>query len=187
MLHVSRTSLSVLALGILFSACTKQPAARLLPSRTQLQLFADYHQLYVQDEAVQLDQQGAASLWSEASVERMFASAPGVVAIGTLRNDSVPVGVEIRSSQPELALTKWDDVVEGALRTHSPRVVVFGCTDDRAQAKRIPLPAGEYRVRLAVSGAQTVTPDGLGGKDAYEISIWPGQGDQVVVHKQLRR
>lgn len=185
--HLARVLLPGLVLGLFWSACAKPPAATLQPSRTELQLFADYHQLYLQDEGVQLDAQGAASLWSEASVERMFATAPGVVAIGTLRNVTVPVVVEIRGSAPELALTKWDHVVEGGLRTRSPRVAVFGCTDDRAKAKRIPLPPGEYRVRLAVSGAQTVAPDGLSGQDAYEITVWPGGGDQVVVHKQRRR
>jgi len=62
-------------------------------------LFADYFQFYLQDEAASGDLSAA---WTEEAVARLLAVAPGTVGIGTVRNMEVPVSLEIFASAPPL-------------------------------------------------------------------------------------
>ena len=52
------------------------------------ELFADYHQFYLQDEGAAGDLSDA---WTDAAVAQLLAVAPGVVDVGTVRDTTVPV------------------------------------------------------------------------------------------------
>src|SRR5262245_5370575 len=99
-----------------------------------LDLFADYFQFYLQDE----DASGIdGDSWSGEATDRMLATAPGALAVGTVRNVGVPVTVEILPSEPPKDLENWDHVTECSLAIPSGKIVVAGCTDYFPDAPRI--------------------------------------------------
>lgn len=149
--------------------------------RHQLQLFADYHQFYLQDEAVNGDLSDA---WSEAATQRMFAVASGVVGLGTARNTTVPVTLELLESAPPSDLASFDHVVEGSLEVVRGPLVVAGCTDYFPDAARFELAPGMYRVRLSASGLETLSPNGLDGEDHYLVQLWQAPFIEPTVLKQ---
>jgi hypothetical protein len=76
------------------------------------------------------------------AVNRMLAVAPGVVGIGTARNMTVSVALEVLLAEPAADFDTWEHVVEGGLQVSSGRLVVAGCTDYFPDAARILAPAG---------------------------------------------
>ena len=58
--------------------------------KKKLELSADYHQFYLQDEEASGD---LSDSWSKEAVERLLAIAPGTVGVGTVREDDVPVEI----------------------------------------------------------------------------------------------
>jgi hypothetical protein len=147
----------------------------------QLQLFADYYQFYLQDEAADGDSSEA---WSPTAVQRMFAISDGVVGIGTVRNMDVPVTIEFLESEPAADLVGFDHVVEGSLVISSGPLVVAGCTDYFPDAARFDLAPGTYRVRLSASGFDTLSEDGLDGQDHYLVQLWQAPLIEPTVLKQ---
>lgn len=147
----------------------------------QLTLFADYHQFYMQDEAASGDLSQA---WSPEAVERMLAVANGVVGFGTLRNMQVGVTLEMLEEPPASDTAGFDHVVEGSLDARSGTLVVAGCTDYFPDAARFALAPGTYRVRLSISGADTLSEDGLNGGDHYLVQLWQAPLAKPAVLKQ---
>lgn len=139
------------------------------PVRSQLTLFADYHQFYLRDEFADGDLSEA---WTDAAVCRMMAVSEGVVGFGTVRNMEVPVTVELLSSEPTVDLQRCDHIVEGSLTILRGPLVVAGCTDYLPDAARFELKPGAYRVRLSASGLDTLSDDGLEGQDRYLVQLW---------------
>jgi len=116
-------------------------------TRYKFELFADYFQFYVQD-----DLEGIGDLsetWTQEAVDRLLAVAPGTVGVGTVRNTTVPVAIEIHPSAPAEELQPWDHVTECDLHVTSGQVVVAGRTDYFPEAARVPLPRDLYRVRTS--------------------------------------
>jgi hypothetical protein len=73
------------------------------------ELFADYYQFYLQDEAAAGDLSEA---WTETAVQRLLAVGPGALGVGTARNNTVPVTVEVLPAAPAPDFERWDQVVE---------------------------------------------------------------------------
>lgn len=145
------------------------------------ELFADYFQFYLQDEAsVGID----GDAWSGGGSERMLAVAPGAIGVGTVRNLDVPVTIEILESEPTNDLERWDQVTECSLRTSSGRLVVAGCTDYFPDAARIGIAPGTYRARISGGGFDTVDQQSLDGEDRYRVQLWPGEDLAPRVLKQ---
>ena len=65
--------------------------------RFEYELFADYHQFYLQDESVVGD---LSDSWTQEATNRMLAIAPGTIGVGTVRDMTVPVIVEVSDSEP---------------------------------------------------------------------------------------
>ncbi len=147
----------------------------------QLTLFADYHQFYLQDEAASDDLSQA---WSPEAVERMLAVADGVVGFGTLRNMRVGVTLEMLEEPPGSDTAGFDHVVEGSLDARSGTLVIAGCTDYFPDAARFALAPGTYRVRLSISGADTLSEDGLEGEDHYLVQLWQAPLAEPAILKQ---
>lgn len=120
-------------------------------------LFADYFQFYLQDEAAKGD---LSESWTEEAVNRLLAVAPGTVGIGTVRNMDVPVSVEVLAVEPALDLKAWQHVVECSLEVTSPRLVIAGCTDYFPDAARIQVEPGSYRVRACFAELDSLSEDG---------------------------
>jgi len=149
----------------------------------RFELFADYFQFYLQDESAEGN---LGESWNQQAVRRLLALAPGTVGVGTVRNMTVPVTVQVRQSEPEEELARWDHVVECGIEVPSGRLVVAGCTDYFPDAARIEVRPGHYRVRVCYGGLNTLSEDGLEGDDHYKVVLWPAEPAAVRVLKQWR-
>ncbi|KIQ05695.1 MULTISPECIES: hypothetical protein [Pseudomonas] len=151
-----------------------------MPSHA-LKLFADYHQFYLQDEVTEGD---LSQSWGTEAVERMLAVADGVVGVGTLRNMEVSVTLEFLDAEPTVEPASFDHIAEASLVVRSGTLVIAGCTDYFPDAARFALAAGNYRVRLSISGFDTLSEDGLDGEDHYLVQLWQAPLIEPVVLKQ---
>src|SRR4051812_26104513 len=70
------------------------------------EIFADYHQFYLQDDDQSFGDLSAA--WTEEATERLLAVGPHVIGIGTARNMTVPVSVSVHESRPKIREEEWD-------------------------------------------------------------------------------
>lgn len=133
-------------------------------------LFADYFQFYLQDE------QAAGNLansWTRAAVDRKLALAPGTIGVGTARNMTVPVEVEVADTGPlDTDWARWDQVNECSIHVPTGRLVIAGCTDYFPTAARLVVAPGWYRARIYYGGLNTLSKDGLDGDDHYKIFLW---------------
>jgi len=145
------------------------------------ELFADYFQFYLRDESVPGDLSGS---WTPEAIEHLLAIADGTIGVGTVRNMTVPVTVEILNGPPPDDWTEWDQVNQCSIRVPSGRIAVAGCTDYFPSAARIEVPPGWYSARIHYNGLNTLSPDGLDGKDYYAIALWPGEEAEFRVLKQ---
>lgn len=132
-------------------------------------LFADYFQFYLQDESAKGD---LSDSWSDDAVERLLATAPGVVGVGTVRNMHVPVVVEVHSAEPISDFISWDHVAECSFEVASGRIVIAGCTDYFPEAMRIDVEPSIYRARISYGALNSLSEDGLDGNDHYRVQLW---------------
>jgi len=143
----------------------------------EFDVFADYFQFYVEDEAKPpIDDPG--NIWNEQAIADLLATGPGYISVGTVRNMTVPVTIEIHPALSEddhmRLLESADHVVECSLEITSQRIVVMGCTDYYPDAPRIPITSGIYQVRIYYSGLNTLRENGLEGDDEYRVVLFPG-------------
>jgi hypothetical protein len=135
------------------------------------EVFADYHQFYLQDEQAPAD---TPDDWGDQLTTQMIAVAPGIIGVGTARNMTVPVQVTLRGQQPDDDFASWDHVAEASLEINSGHMVIAGGSDYLPEARRLTLTPGWYRVRVYYGGLDGISPDGLEGEDQYSVVIWPG-------------
>ena len=135
-----------------------------------LNLFADYHQFYLQDEQAETD---TPDDWGKQLTTQMIAVDPGIVGICTARNMEVPVRVDLLDTRPDDDFDRWDHVAEVSLDASSGQIVIAGCVDYFPEAKRLPVSPGSYRVRVYYGGLNTLREDGLDGEDHYHVVLWP--------------
>lgn len=141
----------------------------MLLERYMFELFADYHQFYLQDEDADGD---LSDSWTGQASADLLAVAPGTIGVGTVRDMDVPVTVEIYDSEPREDLTSYDQINECSLEVPSGKIVVAGCTDYFPDARRIIVEPGTYRARISYSDLDTLSEDGLDGDDKYTIALW---------------
>ena len=141
--------------------------------RSEHELFADYFQFYLQDEAADGN---LGDSWTEEAVERLLAIAPGVVGVGAVRNMDVPVVLEVLAEEPTPDVESWDHVTECSLEVSTGRIVIAGCTDHFPDAARVEVPPGTYLVRVSYGSLDTLSEDGLDGDDHYRVQMWQGAG-----------
>ena len=146
-----------------------------------LNLFADYYQVYLQDELETGEQPDD---WGDQLVSRMIAVAPGIIGIGTARNTTVPVSVDLIDVRPDDDVSVWDHVTEASLEAPSGQIVAAGCYDYFPHAPRIPVTPGDYRVRIYYGGLGSISENGLEGKDHYHVVIWPEKNKPPEVLKK---
>jgi hypothetical protein len=143
-----------------------------------LELFADYFQFYLQDDDISLGNLGNA--WGHDAVERLrIAVVPNTIGVGTARNDTVPVDIEVFEERPPIELEAWEHVVEADLEVQTGRIVVAGCTDYFADAARLTVPPGLYRARVLYGDRQAAT-DTLGDMLRYRVELWPTSSPSAV-------
>jgi hypothetical protein len=146
----------------------------LLESR-RINIYAAYHQFYVQD-ADHPGDTGDPGFWTPEAFANKLASISGTIGIGTASYDFVDVLVEIHDASPDLLLTEWDHVAEADLHVPSGRIVVGGCLaslEDPVEAFEVQ--PGYYCVRCCyanLAAGSEGTGDQPGG-DWYRVQVWP--------------
>src|SRR6267142_35118 len=138
----------------------------------QYDIFADYHQFYLQD-----DDQSFGNLsqaWTQEATDRLLAVAPHVIGVGTVRNVTVPVSIAVHQSRPKIEEAEWDHITTASLRIDTGRIVVAGCTDYYPDAARIEVQSGVYEVIVCYRNLASLSSDGLDGEDSYHVHLFPG-------------
>lgn len=148
-----------------------------MPREYHFELLADYFQFYLEDEGIDSD---TGILWNKENTELMLALGPGIIAVGTARNMTVPVKVVIQETEPALELEKWDKVNECSVTINSGNIVVMGCTDYYPDASRIKVISAVYRARIHYGQLAELSEDGLDGEDHYEVILWPDTEERLV-------
>lgn len=148
-----------------------------LLSHHELEVFADYSTLLIQDDDARLGEPEPA--WFETLVEDWINTAPGIVGIGAARPFDVPVAVDVRRTPPtddDVELQQADHVTQASLALPSGRLLI-SMQDFDDELPRIALTPGTYAVRAYSNGLHTISEDGLDGEDRYHVVLWPTDED----------
>ena len=146
----------------------------------EYQLFADYFKFYVEDEN---PEDTTENIWDDKKIiERGLAIGRGTIAVGTERNFTVPVSLEIHDSAPNDEFSKWDKVNECSIEISSGTIVISRRTDYRPDAARITVTPQCYRARIYYVGLDTVN-DFDKGDDHYKVVLWDAPYADVKVLK----
>jgi len=142
----------------------------------QGEIFADYHQLYLRDEA----HPDLPDDYTDENIERRIMAGPTAIILHTERNMMVPVRVEWHSQRPAFEEDAYQHVVEASFVCQSGQLVLAGMTDNEDDSPRLPVKAGPIGVRANLSGLDTLSEDGLDGNDSYLLQLWPESEPQGV-------
>jgi len=82
---------------------------------------------------------------------------------------TVPVEVGIWDAEPQVIFGAWQHVIEAPLATEG-LIELHECTGGSHACFTVG--PGDYTVRALYRGLDTLSEDGLEGKDFYEIQIW---------------
>ena len=145
----------------------------------RVELFADYFQFYVWDNAVV---PAAPTDWTDEDAANRLKVAPNVVVVCPVRNMTVPVELEVYASEPELLSDSWDHIAECSLDLPSGQLELHECTGgSRGVLSVVP---GSYRVRAYFGRLGSLSEDGLSGEDHYRLALWPAPSRPLRVLKQ---
>lgn len=131
-------------------------------------LFADYHQLVLHDEAHdQLPDE-----FTEAMIDDRLVVGPHGAVVFTARDMTVPVCVEWHRAYPEPDLVAFEHVVEAGFACPTGRLVIAGLMDRGTDAARLAVPPGGIGLQACFSGLDTLDETGLEGDDRYLLRLW---------------
>ena len=153
----------------------------MLKEKYEFELFADYHQFYLQDEDADGD---LSDSWTQQATDNLLAFAPGTIGIGTVRKMNVPVTIELYDSEPKEDFALWEQINECSINVSSGKIVVAGCTDYVPDAARISVEPDTYRARVFYGDLDTLSEDGLDGDDKYKVVLWRGEAIEPRVIKE---
>lgn len=147
--------------------------------RASLQVFADYHQFYVQDGGVDPP---APDEWTGEDVARRAKVAQNVVVVCPLRNMAVSVEIQVHGQEPSIQWSRWDHAVVCELSLPTGQLQVHECTG--GELLKWSIQPGMYRVALLYAGLASISEDGLKGDDHYHVLLWPGQSQTLHVMRE---
>jgi len=133
----------------------------------KLEIFADYRQFYVWDAGAG---PSAPIDYTDEDLRNRIKVGPNVVVIQPIRNMTVPVELEVCSSDPGVDLSRWDHVVECSLDVPTGALQVHECTG--GPVLDLSVTPGTYCVRAHFGGLGLLAEDGLRGADHYRVSLW---------------
>ncbi|GAA2679233.1 SMI1/KNR4 family protein [Streptomyces lunalinharesii] len=151
---------------------TPPPSDPDLLSHHELEVFADYSTLLIQDDDARLGEPEPA--WFDTLAENWINTAPGVVGVGAGRPFDVPVTVDVRHTPPaddDKELQQADHVTQASLTLPSGRLLI-SMQDFDDELPRIPLTPGTYAVRVYSHDLHAISEDGLEGEDHYHVVLW---------------
>lgn len=145
----------------------------------ELDVFADYHQFYLQDGKVFPN---APTDWTDEDVQCRAKVADNVVVICPLRSVTVPVELQVHEVVPEMDVEAADHAIRCSLAIPSGILQVYECTG--GELLRLEVPPGHYGVLVEFTGLATISEDGLDGSDEYRITVWPDGPTPLTVLKK---
>ncbi len=135
---------------------------------------ADYHQFHLQDSGAAKGSLGDA--WIPEAQARDVAVAPLIVGIGTRRNTSVWLDLEVHDVKPKLEQSKtWTRIVECSLELPSGHLVVTSPTLSLSDSNHVFLPAACYRLRVRFGKLNER------GTHRYKVWLWQEPFAPVIV------
>lgn len=167
---------TLLAMGVLGMTGPLDARAALFKVLYEGNLFADYFQIYLRDEA----HPDLPDDYTNEAFSRRLMTGPYAVIVQTVRNMTVPIRVEWHDKRPALDLDAFQHVVETHFDCPSGQLVLAGPTDYDPTAPRLSVKAGPLGVRASFSGLDTLSEDGLEGDDQYVVQLWPGDEPEGV-------
>lgn len=144
-----------------------------------IEVFADYHQFYVQDGGVNPP---APEDWTDADVARRAKAGANVVVVCPVRNMPVPVRVGLHDAAPKLEISAVDHVVECSLALPSGHLQIHESTGGAVLNWQ--LEPGQYEVAVLYSNLDSLSDDGLDGDDHYQVLLWRGAERPLRVLKE---
>lgn len=140
----------------------------------ELTVFADYFQIYVQDDSVAMNFPD--DMWSPENIAVGLTTWEGGLVVSTLRNTDTEITIEFATQAPK-DIKHYDKAVHASVELPSGQLGVFSITGEESDTNRptVRALAGLYEVMLLVSGTDTVSSDGLTGNDHYRLVFWPGK------------
>lgn len=139
----------------------------MLISRHEFQIFADYHQFYLEDENSL--HSSDEDIWNDKTVEQMLGVKEDLIAVRTARSLAVPVTIEIYDSEPAVELEKFSRINECSLNITSDKIIILG-NDYLPDAARIDVEPSIYRVRILYGNLESV--EEWEGEDFYILQLW---------------
>src|SRR5262249_16996797 len=125
----------------------------------KFKIFADYFQINLED-----CQNNADSIdWNKEAIENLFAVGYQMITIGTARNMTVPVTIEIHDDAPSDDFDEWDHVNECSLEVPSGCIRIYGCTDASDTYPYMSVARGWYRIRIYYGNLDSLSENGLEG------------------------
>ena len=155
-----------------------------MPSRYDLNIFADYFQFVLMDESASDD---FSTIWTDEALSRMLATGELAVCPGTLRNVEVQVEIVIWESEPSVNLDDHDHAVEASFKIPSGKLMVTSCTGYGPAAPRFSVSPGAYRMLFVVSGVETIQNEWEPADDKYTVHLWPGTSREPRLLKHWKR
>ena len=132
------------------------------------QVFADYSQVLLHDEAWESDFSEA---WNDDAYRKMVVASDEALAISTARNMDVQVEIIVSGDKPSIDFADWDHIIQCNLGLSSGTLVVRGISDYLPDSAKIELEPGQYIVWALYGDLNTVSDDGLEGKDHYRVIL----------------
>lgn len=125
--------------------------------------FTDYYQFHLQD--FKTPKGSLADAWTDEAQKRDVAVAPFIVGIGTKRNTSVWLDLEVHDAKPELKVTKnLTRIVECSLELPSGKLIIT-CPAE-PHGNKVSVPPGCYRLRIHFGKL------GERGVHRYKVLMW---------------
>lgn len=145
-------------------------------------LFADFHQICLQDEFANKNLSGN---WTDDAEREMLAWTSNAIGVRTFSDKFVPVIVQILEGAPaQVDFDAWDHINECSLEVPSGKIVIAGSSDHLPSANRILVEPGTYRARIFYSN--TIPEGDVKSQDHYRIDLWPALLKAKQVFKQKR-
>ena len=141
-----------------------------------VQVFADYHQFYLQDGGVNPP---APEDWTDDDVANRVKVAQNVVVVCPIRDMEVPVEIELHNCHPGELGSEWDHIVHCFLALPTGHLQLHECTGGPVLDWHIE--PGDYEVLVLLGGLATLSDDGLSGQDHYKVQVWPGRSAPLSV------
>lgn len=146
------------------------------------ELFADYHQFYLWDRSMNV---WAPKDYADEDIERRLKAGPNVVVVQPERNMTVPAELEVYDGEPPYDPALWDHIAECSLELPTGQLDVHGCTG--GSVARLEVEPGPYRVRSFHGGFETISWNGLDGKDLYRVGTSVSTTDRTSCARYTRR